>query len=316
MIKKKTSSISLYFSYGEDSLSSRCAKILRDQLGREGFQIDVEMRMHTHQVYMDEVYGTILKTDVVCLLLDHSEGFPNWLTREIDISRGAQRATLPIFLKSSISNNEINNFLSHLGLDKAKYIIFNWDSPNIDEIAEKIVEIIPWRKKIIIDRAGSLPDYGMNERMNNRRDIINDIFESPKEGKQYRCDVFMVMPFGEPFWSIYNKHIKPAIEEYDLIIKHGGDFFSSHSIMTEVWSGIFSSYVVIAECTGKNVNVFYELGIAHTLNKPSILLTQNIEDIPFDIRHLRHIKYDNSPEGYVDLQFSLDIAIKRLLFGE
>jgi hypothetical protein len=47
------------------------------------------------------------------------------------------------------------------------------------------------------------------------------------------------------------------------------------------------SRVVICDCTGRNPNVFYEIGIAHTLGREVILITQNPEDIPFDLRHLR-----------------------------
>jgi hypothetical protein len=86
--------------------------------------------------------------------------------------------------------------------------------------------------------------------------------------------------------------------------------------MSEVWSAMFNAYIVIAECTGRNPNVFYELGIAHTLNKPGILITQNIDDVPFDIRQLRHIEYQNTTEGYIDLEKNLEKAIVSLMYGE
>ena len=102
----------------------------------------------------------------------------------------------------------------------------------------------------------------------------------------------------------------------NLRIKRGDDFFATHAVMTDVWSAMFRSYCVIAECTGRNANVFYELGMAHTLNKPTILLTQDIEDIPFDIRQLRHIHYVNNTSGLDILEKSLEMALLRLVFGE
>jgi len=54
---------------------------------------------------------------------------------------------------------------------------------------------------------------------------------------------------------------------------------------------------VIADCTGRNPNVFYEIGLAHASGKPVILITQNSDDVPFDIRHLRYIQYDYTPRG-------------------
>jgi len=55
---------------------------------------------------------------------------------------------------------------------------------------------------------------------------------------------------------------------------------------------IQQSRLCIADLTGRNPNVLYELGIAQTLGKPCILLTQDINDVPFDIRQYRVIQYD------------------------
>jgi len=55
--------------------------------------------------------------------------------------------------------------------------------------------------------------------------------------------------------------------------------------------------VIVADCTGKNPNVFYELGIAHTLGKPVIIITQSARRYPFDIKHIRYIQYEYTPGG-------------------
>ena len=68
-------------------------------------------------------------------------------------------------------------------------------------------------------------------------------------------------------------------------------------IIQDVVSLIDKSRVVICDCTGRNANVFYEIGIAHTLGREVILITQNEADIPFDLRHLRYVKYLNNAEG-------------------
>lgn len=66
--------------------------------------------------------------------------------------------------------------------------------------------------------------------------------------------------------------------------------------MDQVWRGIRNATVLIAELTSKNPNVFYELGLAHALEKPVILVSSNQEDVPFDLRHIRVILYDiNDP---------------------
>jgi len=53
----------------------------------------------------------------------------------------------------------------------------------------------------------------------------------------------------------------------------------------------------LCDCTGRNPNVFYEAGIAHTLGREVILITQNEQDIPFDLRHRRYIRYLDNVEG-------------------
>ena len=60
----------------------------------------------------------------------------------------------------------------------------------------------------------------------------------------------------------------------------GYDLFGAEVVIDEIWSCIKNADVVIADCTSRNPNVFYEIGIAHTLGTPVILITQDIEDVP------------------------------------
>ena len=59
-----------------------------------------------------------------------------------------------------------------------------------------------------------------------------------------------------------------------------------------VWSGINAAKVLVAELTTRNPNVFYELGLAHALEKPVVLRSSNEVDVPFDLKHIRVIYYD------------------------
>ncbi len=62
--------------------------------------------------------------------------------------------------------------------------------------------------------------------------------------------------------------------------------------MEQIWEQITKARVLLADLTGKNPNVFYELGLAHAKSKPVIFIASNLEDIPFDLRHLRVIIYE------------------------
>ena len=66
--------------------------------------------------------------------------------------------------------------------------------------------------------------------------------------------------------------------------------------MDQIWSGIMAAKVLVAELTSRNPNVFYELGLAHALQKPVVLISSNGDDVPFDLKHIRVIYYDlNDP---------------------
>lgn len=140
------------------------------------------------------------------------------------------------------------------------------------------------------------------------------IFGRPSGAEQFQCDAFMIMPFRPEFDEVYFNIIEPVFTELKLAIKRG-DAFASHQgmIMNEVYSAIYNCKFIVAECTIVNANVYYELGIAHALAKPTILLTQDISSMPFDLRHLRHIVYDKSFTGGKKFQITLQNYINSLL---
>jgi hypothetical protein len=58
----------------------------------------------------------------------------------------------------------------------------------------------------------------------------------------------------------------------------------------------------VADLTGKNPNVFYEAGIAHTLGREVIQIAHSMDDIPFDLRSIRSLHYLNNDQGRDDLR--------------
>jgi len=126
-------------------------------------------------------------------------------------------------------------------------------------------------------------------------------------------DVFVLMPFDPKLQPIFDDHIKPITQELGLICKRADDFFTNGVIMYEIWSAIYFADIVIADCTGRNPNVYYEIGIAHTLGIETILITQAIDDMPFDIRHLRVIVYEYTPPGMKEFEMKLRETIKSII---
>ena len=104
---------------------------------------------------------------------------------------------------------------------------------------------------------------------------------------------FVMMPFAAPLGNYYEKVYKPAIEKAGLKpVRADAEIFGTGKIMDQVWSGINAAKVLVAEMTTRNPNVFYELGLAHALKKPVVLVSSNEGDVPFDLKHIRVIYYD------------------------
>jgi hypothetical protein len=104
---------------------------------------------------------------------------------------------------------------------------------------------------------------------------------------------FVMQPFVAPLGAYYEKVFKPAIEKAGLMpVRADAEIFGTGKIMDQVFQGIVAAKVLVAELTTRNPNVFYELGVAHALKKPVVLVSAREEDVPFDLKRIRVIYYD------------------------
>jgi hypothetical protein len=104
---------------------------------------------------------------------------------------------------------------------------------------------------------------------------------------------FVMMPFANPLGSYYASVYEPAIKKAGLrAIRADADIYGTGKIIDQIWDGINSARVLVAELTNRNPNVLYELGLAHALKKPVVLVSSNEGDVPFDVKHVRVIYYD------------------------
>jgi chaperonin GroEL len=111
---------------------------------------------------------------------------------------------------------------------------------------------------------------------------------------------FVLMPFGALFDGYYQKIIRPAAEKAGLAAVRSDEVYSTKSIIQDIWSKIWQARVIVADVTGKNPNVNYELGLCHALGIPTIVITRDIDDVPFDYRHRRCITYKVEQAGWED----------------
>ena len=113
---------------------------------------------------------------------------------------------------------------------------------------------------------------------------------SPQSTSIKNC--FVVMPFRQDLDEVYQLAIKPAIIDSGLVPWRADEMIEKGSpIVSQSLNAIESTDLILADLTGHNPNVFFELGVAKALGKPVVLISQDIEDVPFDLLHLRILKY-------------------------
>jgi len=118
-------------------------------------------------------------------------------------------------------------------------------------------------------------------------------------------EVFVLMPFTDALRPIYEDHLEKPISKLNLRIKRADDLYGANVVMQDVWSAIHAARIIIADCTGRNPNVFYEIGLAHAIGKYTILISQSEEDIPYDLRERRVILYSYTPRGMREFEKKL-----------
>lgn len=130
-------------------------------------------------------------------------------------------------------------------------------------------------------------------------------------GRQFLDTCFVMMPFGQWMDAYYREIYVPAIREAGLEPVRADELFSTGSVIEQIWEQISRAKVLLADLTDKNANVFYELGLAHAANKPVVFTTGRLDDVPFDLRHLRVAVYDiRDPAWGEKLKATLAVYLK------
>lgn len=124
---------------------------------------------------------------------------------------------------------------------------------------------------------------------------------------------FVIMPFTEDLDPVYQDILKPCVESVGMVCRRSDEIRSNNAIVRDIWKSICEAQLIIADLTYGNPNVFYELGVAHTVGKQTILLSQKDErKFPFDVMHLRRIMYENTASGGHNLSRELKDTIETI----
>jgi uncharacterized SAM-dependent methyltransferase len=107
-------------------------------------------------------------------------------------------------------------------------------------------------------------------------------------------EAFVIIPYKEPFNQIYSQIIKTVLDKCGFRVIRADEIASSSPFQADIEKNITTSDLIIADVTGYNLNVYYELGMAYGMKKDVIILTSDIDSVPSDTKHIRHLLYDNN----------------------
>lgn len=144
----------------------------------------------------------------------------------------------------------------------------------------------------------------------NELHVKPSVFRLP-EGKIEEDLVSMMVPFNASFEKV-SATIKAACKDSQLRCQRADDIWEQAEVIQDIFSLIYRSRIVVCDFSGRNPNVLYEAGIAHTLGRPVIPIVQNLDDIPFDLRHLRCIRYHDNGEGRERLRADISSRLRAI----
>jgi len=276
-------------------------KIVADLTQRlPGIQIVYDLLLPSGESFAETLLAEISKAQVVLGILSPSYFASPWTEQELNaaIERNLNGDTrlIPVLHRSCEPKGFVGSFV---------YVDF---TGNYDSALTELVWGITgeWPTTAVGAAPGTLAtQIGEQQRKSvsgavqsfaARPDAISDRTPAPTA---HPTSCFISMPFGDRHLNdIFELIIKPTVIECNLHCVRGDDNYGSNSIVQDIMKSIRKSRIVIADLTGRNANVFYEIGLCHAWGKDVLLLAQSLDDeVPFNLRHLRILKYEDTIAG-------------------
>lgn len=171
------------------------------------------------------------------------------------------------------------------------------------------------RRLEVLQELSSLVSYHFDPDKVSPKMTIQPIWRSRVKKNDKAC--FIIMPFKRNWSQELLKNLRSIMEECGFTAIRADDYHG-RVIIEDVWKGINEARIIVADCSPPlSANVFYELGIAHTLGKDVIIISQeeDPDKAPFDIRHLRHVFYTSNESGYAKLREEIPKNVRAILSG-
>lgn len=189
-----------------------------------------------------------------------------------------------------ISNKDLEGFSGQLGLGKYTLTHTHW----------RVCDADLFRVLLLNQQRGAIKPR---------------VFSSESIYQQEEDLVSIMMPFRAEFNPVFSA-LQAATDALDLRCVRADDIWEHHVVIQDIVNLIAKAKVVICDCSGKNPNVFYEIGIAHSLGKEVILIAQSEDDVPFDLRHLRYVRYLLNKEGLKALSKAVQSRLETVIGTE
>lgn len=146
-----------------------------------------------------------------------------------------------------------------------------------------------------------------SQEMEKKITFSPNVFQIPDEKVEPDL-VAVMMPFQSGFNSVYTA-IKTACKNSKFRCLRADDIWESSVIIQDIFNLIFRANIVVVDFTDKNPNVMYETGIAHTLGRHVVPISQSLNDVPFDMKHHRVLQYLPNAEGLAALTDHLSMRL-------
>lgn len=144
--------------------------------------------------------------------------------------------------------------------------------------------------------------------MSSNRVTVSDFTVTTQQPK-----AFVVMQFSSPYNEVYQDVIRIICDEFHVEVIRADEEYGPGIIIADVSKQIVESKFVVADITPANPNVYYEVGYAHALNKPTILIAEKGTKLPFDVSPFRTLLYENTINGKAKLEDGLRKHIRAIL---
>ncbi len=166
----------------------------------------------------------------------------------------------------------------------------------IKRIAEENEEALAVFEQFVAEKYPGEGQYISAKPSERKITFAPNVFQVPESAAIESDLVAVMMPFKAEF-NVVHEGIRRACSASDFRCLRVDDIWEESTIIQDIFSLIFRAHIVVVDFTGKNPNVMYETGIAHTLGKHVVPISQSLDDVPFDMAHHRILKYLSNSEG-------------------